>query len=398
MWQSAKNQYHLLVAILSNLVFRFPARKLTVIGVTGTDGKTTTVNLIYHFLKTAGKHVSMISTVGARINGEESALGFHVTTPSSFQIQRFFRHALLGTKETQYVVLEVSSHSIDQNRIWGIPFRIGVITNITNEHLDYHKTYDNYLKTKAKLLQKAKTTIVNVDDTSYSKLLPLLKNKDTLTYGIINAADITPKQFANTSELLGTFNAYNILAAAAVCKALGVEEAVIKMGIKSFKTPLGRMNAIFNNKKLTVMVDYAHTPNGLKQALTALTEIRKDRAKIIALVGAEGKRDPGKREEIGRIAAGLADITIITAVDPRGELDTINAAILTGAQEAGGIVHKSVFVEPDRKKAIALAIKQLAKPGDIVGIFGKGHESSMNLDGKHEIPWDDTEEVKKTLV
>ena len=155
MWQKIKNIYHLMVAVIANIVYWFPAKKLTVIGVTGTDGKTTTVNLIYHILKSSNEKVSMISSIAAVIDGKTYDTGFHVTTPSSFALQKFIRKAV--SIRSKYFVLEVTSHAIDQQRIWGIPFKIGVITNITNEHLDYHKTYDNYLKIKSKLARKRST-------------------------------------------------------------------------------------------------------------------------------------------------------------------------------------------------------------------------------------------------
>lgn len=396
MWQQTKNIYHLFVAVIANIWFRFPSRKLTIVGVTGTDGKTTTVNLIYHILKASGKNVSMVSTVGAIIQGVDIPLNFHVTTPSSFQVQQFL-FAAANPSKNSFVVLEVSSHAIDQFRVWGIPFSVGVITNITNEHLDYHKTYDRYLQTKAKLLRNAKIAVVNADDGSYQKLRLLVSSRKTITYGIYKQAVITPKTYNFKSTLIGEFNTYNSLAAIAACKAIGISDEDIKRGIETFQTPFGRMNKIQNNKGLTIIVDYAHTPNGLQQALTSLQSQKGKSGKIIALIGAEGFRDPGKREKLGEIAGNLADIVVITAVDPRGMAETINSQILKGAESMGKILGKTVFIEPDRAKAIRNAVTVLAKRGDTVGIFGKGHERSMNYDGKHEIPWSDTEEVKKIL-
>ncbi len=397
MWQSIKNQYHLVVAILATLRYGFPGRKLTIIGVTGTDGKTTTVNLIYHMLKTAGKTVSMVSTVGANINGQESLLNFHVTTPSSFAIQRFLSLAAKGSKEKKYVVLEVSSHAIDQFRVWGVPFSVGVITNITNEHLDYHKTYSNYLQTKAKLLQSAAVAVLNSDDDSYTRLLPLVSEKKVITYGIHKKADVAPQEYPYKSPLIGEFNEYNMLACFAVGKYLGIEKSDMQKAMSTFATPLGRMNTIENTKGLTIVVDYAHTPNGLTQALTALKKNKKESGRLIVLTGAEGKRDPGKREAIGEAAGSMSDIVVITAVDPRGEEAKINAAILRGVEKNGKILGKNVFIENDRETAIAFTLKKLAKKGDTVGLFGKGHERSMNYDGKHEISWSDTDVVKKVL-
>ena len=169
MWQETKNIYHFFVAVLANAIFLFPARGIKVIAVTGTDGKTTTVNLIYHILKNAGHKTSMISSISAVINGKTYDTGFHVTTPSSFSLQKFLKRA--KDANCEYFVLEATSHAIDQNRIVGIPIKVGVLTNITNEHLDYHKTYENYLKTKSKLLEKSEICIINQDDKSYNFLL-----------------------------------------------------------------------------------------------------------------------------------------------------------------------------------------------------------------------------------
>lgn len=203
MWQRLKNIYHLLQSITASLVFGFPSRNLILIGVTGTDGKTTTVNLIFHILKSAGKTASMVSTIGANIHGKSFPLGFHVTNPSAFPLQKFLSEAKKIKKgEKNYMVLEVTSHGLDQNRVWGLPFEIGVITNVTPEYTDYHKTYDNYLKTKVKLLKMSKSAILNKDDASYLKIIKLLKNKKITTYGI-NEGDINPKKISYTSNLIG---------------------------------------------------------------------------------------------------------------------------------------------------------------------------------------------------
>lgn len=401
MWQKTKNIYHLMVAILANIIYRFPGRKLTIIGVTGTDGKTTTVNLIYHILKTAGKPVSMISTVGANLEGESSLLENHVTTPSSFVIQKFLYAALQRSKkdENQYVVLEVSSHALDQNRAWGVPFVAAVLTNVTNEHLDYHGTYDKYLRAKEKLLRKAKAVVINKDDRSYALLHHRLEKETQsfVTYGFDRTADINPTTFPFKTKLIGDFNKYNILAAVSVCKSLGVNDEDIRKGIETFQLPIGRLDEIKNDKGLHIYIDFAHTPNGLEQAIEALRAVCVKDAKIISLTGAEGYRDPRKRPLLGEIAARLSDIVIITAVDPRGLSDEINEEILQGVKKAGGIIGKNVFIENDREKAIDFAINTLAKKGDIVGIFGKGHERSMNMDGKHEMEWSDYKAVEKAL-
>ncbi len=395
MWQQAKNTYHLFQGITANIYYGKPGRKLIVIGVTGTDGKTTTVNLIYHILRNAGKNVSIVSTTGANIHGKQSNLAFHVTNPASWPLQKFLNQAAKTNFKENYIVLEVSSHGIDQHRVFGIPFTIGVVTNITPEHLDYHKTYNEYVRTKTKLLNRAKIAVINKDDSSYSKILRYLKNKNVVTYGMGKNVDVNEKIFSYKSPLIGDFNRYNVLAAISACKSLGLTNKEIAKGIETFKTPLGRMNKIPNKLGINIIVDYAHTANGIKQALTALK--KQSKKKLIAIVGGEGYRDEKKRPIIGEVATKLANYVIISAVDPRGLQEEINKEILAGVKKAGGKLDKNIFVINDRKEAIDFAINKLARKGDTVSMFGKGHERSMNIDGKHEIPWSEYEAVASAL-
>ncbi|HEX8965057.1 MAG TPA: UDP-N-acetylmuramoyl-L-alanyl-D-glutamate--2,6-diaminopimelate ligase [Patescibacteria group bacterium] len=394
MWQKTKNVYHLLIALLANTWFSFPGKKLTVIGITGTDGKTTTVNLIYHILHEAGLPVSVISTVGATIHGKTLPLGFHVTTPSSIKLIKFLRQAVnsLHAEKQNYLVLEVTSHSLDQHRVWGIPFTIGGITNVTHEHLDYHKTYENYVKTKAKLLQRAKTAIVNVDDKSFALLKPLLANKKYITYGIKNKADITPKTFSFTSSLPGEYNKYNILLAVAVCKQLGIDDAKIKNAIATYIPPLGRTEIVYN-KDFTVMIDFAHTPNAFSQLLPAIKQQVKGR--LIHVFGSAGLRDIQKRPLMGEASAKYADIIVLTAEDPRSE----NVVKIMSQIEKGIDENRKKDIQiikvPRREKAIDAAIA-LAKKGDFVLLTGKAHEKSMNY-GHGEEPWSEHEAVKRAL-
>lgn len=403
MWQKTKNLYHLFVAIAANIYYGFPGRKLTVIAVTGTDGKTTTVNLIYHLLQAAGKEVSMISTVGAKIHGESSPLGFHVTNPSAFPLQKFLKRAVSKKnlkKEDNFLVLEVTSHGIDQYRIWGIPITLGLITNITHEHLDYHKNYEKYAKTKIQLLKHAEIAVYNADDLSHNIInQQLSKNakKKTYTFSLKNQSDFMAKNFSAQIpwDTYNLFTRYNVLAAISVCHLiLGVDIKHVLPAVASFTHPTGRQEIVYN-KVFTVMIDFAHTPNALEQVLSSIIWGKKY-ARIISVIGCEGYRDPNKRATMGAIAQKFSDIVIITAVDPRGRIEEINKQILAGVTKQDGIVGKNIFVENDRQKAISLAIS-LAQKGDIIGIFGKGHEQSMNLDGKKEIPWSDYKAVEKAI-
>lgn len=391
MWQRTKNIYHLMVAVLANAYFRFPGRKLTIIGVTGTDGKTTTSSLIYYILKNAGKQVSLISTVGAYIGDTTYDTGFHVTNPSSIPLQRFLKKitSLVSSDAQNYLVLEVTSHGIDQNRVWGVPFTVGVITNVTHEHLDYHKTYDNYLKTKAKLLQRAKIAILNKDDSSYSKIILSLGSKKTITYGIEEDADVTPGKFKFVSKLPGSFQEYNELAAISACKAVGLSDEVIRTGLEKYVLPKGRLEKVYD-KDFLVIIDFAHTPNAFAQLLPVLK--KQTDGRLIHVFGSAGKRDASKRPEMGKESAKYADVMVVTAEDPRGEpIAKITKDIL---QEVAK--RKEVYEVEDRQEAIRTAIK-LAQKGDTVVITGKAHETSMNIDGKKETHWSDFEAVEKVL-
>lgn len=358
------------------MLYSSPTRGLKVIGVTGTDGKTTTVNMIYQILKEAGKKVSMISTINAP--------GFHVTSPDPFMVQKFAKEALDNGDE--YLVLEVTSHALDQYRFWGIKFDIGVITNITHEHLDYHKTFENYFNTKLKLIKDTEFAVLNQG-------IKGIQGK-IITFGL-NKGDFNQREVNLNLKVPFDFNIENALAALAVAFALGIDKKSAQETLERFGSVKGRMEFIKNNKGIQIVVDFAHTPNGLEQALNALRSQTKGR--LISLIGAEGFRDIGKRSMMGEVAQRLSNIVIVTAVDPRGQIEIINRQITQGAKKAGARKGINFFVINDREKAIDLAINKLAKKEDLVGIFGKGHENSMNLDGKKEIPWSDFETVRKVL-
>lgn len=384
--QVVNDFYHLPKAVLANIVYGFPARGLKVIGVTGTDGKTTTVNMIYQILKEAGKKVSMVSTVNAVIAGKSYDTGFHVTSPDPFSIQKFAKMAL--DHKDEYLVLEVTSHALDQYRFWGIKFDIGVITNITHEHLDYHKTFSNYLKTKLKLLQGVKFAIVNqgVRDIQGSR-------GKVITFGL-ERGDFSQKDIKLKLKISGDYNIENGLAALAVAFSLDINRKVAQKALEKYSGVKGRMEEVKNNRGIRIVIDFAHTPNGLEQALKTLGSQAKS-GRLIAVFGSAGKRDIQKRSLMGEVAGRLADLVVVTAEDPRGELEVINKQITAGLVKSGKTLGRNFFVEGDRKAAIDLAVNQLARKGDIVGIFGKGHEHSINLDGKTEIPWSDTDVALK---
>lgn len=376
---------------MANIQYGFPSKKLRVIGVTGTDGKTTTVNIIYQILKDAGKKVSMISTINAVIGNKTYDTGFHVTSPASRDIQKFLK--LSQQAGDEFVVLEVTSHALEQFRVWGINFEVGVITNITHEHLDYHGTFEKYLQAKAKLIKNAKYALLNRDDENFNRLKDMASGK-VQTFGLDKDADLNPVNFPLRLKIPGEYNIYNALAAALVGQVLGLEEKVIQNSLQNFTGLPGRMEEIKNNKGIKVFVDFAHTPNALENALKALRPLAS--GKLIAVFGCASQRDIQKRPLMGEIAGKLADITVLTDEDPRFEdRNKIIEEIAQGSYSEGAEEGSSLFKEPDRKKALALALN-LAKKGDVVGIFGKGHEETMNYKGI-EKPWSDREVVLKAL-
>ncbi len=377
--------FHLPKAILANIVYGFPARGLKVIGVTGTDGKTTTTNMIYKILVDSGQKVSMVSTINAVVGGKAYDTGFHVTSPDPFTVQKFAKTA--KENEDKYLVLEVTSHALDQYRFWGIKFEVGVITNITHEHLDYHKTFENYFNTKLKLLKQVKFAVIN-------QAIKGIQGK-IITFGL-DKGDFNQKEINIKLKIPGDYNIENALAALVAVNTLGIKQDMARKSIENFDNLLGRMQGIKNKKGIKIFIDFAHTPNGMEKALTTLRK-QSGSGKLIAVFGSAGKRDSQKRAVMGEVAGNLADILIVTAEDPRGELERINQQIISGIKKTNRQINKDFFIIDDRMDAINFAVNNLAKKGDTVGIFGKGHETSLNLDGKKEIPWSDKEAVEKAL-
>lgn len=412
MIRKLKNFIHLLQAVLANIYWQSPSRKMIVVGVTGTDGKTTTVHLIHHILKTAGKKADLISTV--------CAPGLHTTTPDPWILQKLLRK--MADKGVNYVVLEATSHGLDQHRLFGVKFYASVITNVTHEHLDYHKTYENYLEAKAKLFRGVRVAVLNRDDKSYQYLNVKCQksNVKCVSYGIKHRADFTPKSFPFKTKLPGEYNQYNCLAAIALTSALGISPAKIRQAVASFGGVVGRMEEIDEGQNFKVIVDFAHTPNGLENALKTVLELKSKnfspagrQAKLIVVFGCAGLRDREKRPMMGEIAGRLADLVVLTAEDPRTEdvneiIEQIAKGCLRSGVREGDWPNnwsnwsnwqkkgKWFFRIPDRRQAIRFAIQKLAKKGDIVIICGKGHERSMCF-GKTEYPWSDQKEARKAL-
>lgn len=394
MIQKLKNYFlHLPLAIIANIFFGFPSKKLRVIGVTGTDGKTTTVSLIHHILSQNGYKTAMVSTVLAKIGEEEIDTGLHVTAPDPWLLQKLLRK--MANKRIECVVLETTSHGLDQFRLLGIDFEIGVLTNITHEHIDYHKTFDNYRLAKLKLLEKSKTVILNKDDESYVYLEKILRDRNTkiLSYGITNTADITLDKYKFKTSLLGEYNQSNCLAAIGAAVSFGLSKEKVLNAIFSFEGVKGRLEEIAEGQDFQVIVDFAHTPNALEQVLKSLKKQKKKGKKLIVVFGAAGLRDKTKRPMMGIAADKYADFSIITAEDPRTEdVNEICNEIATGFNGE----NEKYKIMTNRGEAINFAINYLAKGGDIVVICGKGHEKSMCF-GKKEYPWSDQEAAKEAL-
>jgi UDP-N-acetylmuramoyl-L-alanyl-D-glutamate--2,6-diaminopimelate ligase len=330
-----------------------PSEKLKVIGVTGTKGKTTTCHIIHHILTTLGKKAGLLSSI--------SVPGLHVTSPDVIFLHKSLKEFV--DKGYEYAIIEVSSHGIDQKRIAGVKFDLAVLTNIAPEHLDYHKTFEEYKRVKMSFIESAKDKVIAPKDTDIN-VLP------------------------------GKFNNLNVEAAIMAVEKFGIKRNDAISAVKSFKLPFGRLTEVPNDLGIRIFIDFAHTPDSLEAALTYLKSETK--GKLISVFGCAGERDKSKRFKMGKVSAELADFSVLTAEDPRSEnIFDILSEMVKGAVSAGGIEGKNYIRIPLRGEAIVAAIGR-AKKGDIVGIFGKGHEESMAYKG-FEHPWSDLETVNNYL-
>ena len=399
----------------------FPSRKLTLIGVTGTDGKTTTTNLVYHILRAAGINAGMVSTVNARIGAKESDTGLHTTTPDPPDVQRYL--AQMVEAGATHAVLEVTSHGLAQRRVAGCDFDVAVITNITHEHLDAHGSMEAYRQAKARLFEGLtrsfrksgmdKVTVLNRDDDSFRYLGTIPADRQ-IVYGVEGEADVTARDvhFAPAATrftlctpggetvietpLLGAYNVSNVLAAAGVGVALDLSPQAIAEGITAVREIPGRMERIEAGQDFLAIVDFAHTPNALRRVLEAARTMIGDGGRVIVVFGCAGLRDREKRTLMGREAGELADLVIVTAEDPRTEsLDGIMAQSAAAAIEEGKREGVDLWRIADRGTAILHAC-QMARAGDLVISCGKGHEQSMCF-GTTEYPWDDREAMRLAL-
>jgi len=407
------------LGLLAAARWNHPGRAMTVIGVTGTDGKTTTLTLIEAVLRAAGLRTGLVSTVGARIGRREQETGFHVTTPDAPAVQAFL--AEMVSQGATHALLEATSHGLAQQRLAGVDFDVAVITNVAHEHLDYHGTPAAYLDAKAGLFRSLarsyrkpntpKIAVLNADDPA-GKHLRRERADRHITYGLERPADvsatgielspagtqftvITPaEQWPVYLPLPGRFNVYNALAAIATGLGLGLPSAVMREGLAQVQGVSGRMERIDEGQAFTAIVDFAHTPQALTQALQAVRGMTAGR--VIVVFGCAGRRDVQKRPLMGQIAARLADRVIVTAEDPRTEsLDDIMEQIATGLRSAGAQEGETFWRIGDRAEAIRFATR-MAADGDLVLVTGKGHERSMCF-GTTETPWSDQDALRAAL-
>ena len=396
------------LAITAANFYGQPAKALKLVGVTGTNGKTTTTSLIDSILRASGAKTGLLGTIAYH-----TPLGEHPapnTTPESLELQSFF--AEIRDAGGTYATLEASSHALALDRLWGCHFAAAVFSNLTRDHIDYHKNFDNYFAAKRRLFEDTgagapDVAVMNTDDEWGKKLAGL--GKKTLTYGLQNGVDLKAKKFqlsfnglsfiAQTpngaiqveSSLVGRINVYNILAAIGAGIGLGLSNEVIEAGIRNLQAVAGRFQRIDLGQPFLVVVDYAHTDDALENLIRTARELNT-KGRIITLFGCGGSRDRTKRPIMGETSGRLSDLSILTSDNPRQEDPLkIISDIVVGMQKSGG----KYMIEPDREKAVRLAIEE-ARAGDIVLLAGKGHED-YQIFADHQIHLDDREVARKAL-
>ncbi len=413
-----KRYYHLLWSMLAIVRHGNASKRLIVIGVTGTDGKTTTTTLIHSILLAAGKRVAMLNGLRFVLPSKEWKNKSDNSTPGKGVVQNFLSQAV--AENCGYAIIEVTSWGLDQYRLWGITFDVVVFTNLTYEHLDLHGSMERYKQAKGRLFKQLysalkpgqrKTGIINIDDEAadyFRSLSPDL----TISYGLKQQADITaegvktmPVQFnaveGNTRQpismqLSGGFNVYNALAAAATGRALNLDWKDIAKGLAAVPGVPGRLEFIKEGQPFHVIVDFAHTPNGFKVLFEAARELVGKDHKIIAVYGATGGRDPGRRPMVGEVAAELIDFSVLTSEDPRNEDPALIAkAIEVGLNKKGAQDVKDYTFIADRAEAINYAMR-IAKEGDVVLLCSMGDYDVMYV-GDGKVPWSDREAAKAAI-
>jgi len=421
-------------ARIAAALYGHPSRALAVVGVTGTDGKTTTSTLVHAILGASGMRAGLISTVAAQIGDASLDTGLHVTTPEPEDVQAYL--AAMRDAGARAAVLEVTSHGLSQHRVTGVAFDVAVLTNVTREALEYHGTFAAYRDAKVGLFRAEaagapkpgvpRAAVINADDPSCAAFRAAAASP-VLTYtasgapadfralaiehspaGLVLTAATPRGDVVVRSPLVGAYNAANLLAAMAACHALGVGPKAWQAGAAAVAGIPGRMERIDEGQPFAAIVDFAHTPNALAKALATGRDLAGPSGRVIAVFGCAGLRDAGKRALMGEVAGRLADVTVITAEDPRTEdvgaileaigdgLAAAGASERAAANGAAGAGSGRAFVrEPNRGAAIALGVAA-AGPGDVLLVCGKGHEQSMCV-GQVEHPWDDRDALRAAL-
>jgi len=405
------------LATLAAALFRDPSQELNVVGITGTDGKTTTSYLLDHILRAAGQTTGLVGTVAIRVAGAESLHASRQTTPESSEIQRYLRQMV--DAETEWGILEATSHGLATHRLDHVRFRIGAVTNITHEHLDFHGSIEAYRRAKAMLLERVGTSggvaIVNADDPGAMSVITFATGADLLQFSALGAkADVRASHIEtgpHGSEfdvevrdrkpihvrlpLIGEFNVENALCALTIAVAAGIDLEQASHALANAPAIPGRMVAVDEGQPFSVVVDYAHTPDSLAKILQILRRLHPD-GRLLVVFGSAGERDREKRPIQGAVAAELADVVVLTSEDPRNEdAEAIISEIAKGAESTGAVPDRRLFRHPDRKEAIRLALG-MAEPRDCVLLAGKGHEGSI-IWGREKVPWDEAQAARDVL-
>jgi UDP-N-acetylmuramoyl-L-alanyl-D-glutamate--2,6-diaminopimelate ligase len=398
------------LADAADLWFGEPSRQLDVFGVTGTNGKTTTSFLLTDLLDAAGRHPGLIGTVATRIGDETRPNLTRTTTPEALELQAML--AEMVDAGNQSAVIETSSHALAQGRVRNCRYQLGVVTNLTHEHLEFHGSFEAYRAAKARLVEEAPTAVLNADDPSFGYFAARAGGR-VMSYAVRRSADVSahdvelrvdgarfnvtgPDRWGGpiSLPLPGEFNVENALAALAAANALGIEFEVARGALANAKAVPGRMQRIDQGQPFSVLVDYAHTPDSLEKVLRILRPLTA--GQLIAVFGSAGERDVLKRPAMGRLAAELADAVVITDEDPRLEdPDEVNQQIADGARAAGARDGERLWVINDRRAAIRYAF-EMARAGDTLLLAGKGHEHSIFI-GSEATWWDEAEVARQEL-
>lgn len=406
---------HLAEAVFFNVINGFPARGMKVIGVTGTNGKTTTSFMIHRMLQEAGYKTGLMTTVAYGAGNDIQPQIHHMTNVTVPELMKRLKY--MRTQKIDWLVFEVTSQGLAQNRVWGVPFSVAVLTNITHEHLDYHGTFEKYREAKKKLFKLAdknrqglRTGVINADDPSCELFASAISNP--LTYGETSGdlrathVRLTPagsRYVVNTDDeeyhvechIPGSFNVSNSLAVLGVGRAVGLNKTQIEKGIAATREVEGRMTRIDEGQNFDVIVDFAHTPDSFEKLFKDLRPVVK--GKLIVMFGSAGRRDETKRAVQGRLAGQYCDEVIITEEDDRDvEGTVIMNQIAAGAESVGKVRDKNLYLVHDRTEAIEFSLKR-AKAGDTVILLGKGHEKTIErADGENE--WNEIGTTKRLLV